>query len=273
MADQPAAPAEPVVASASSEAPATEPSGYMQSNGDFGDNAPDVIRNLMDKKQWTNAEQMANGYTELESFKGGSSIPEADDAEGWAKIHTARGVPETFDKYEYASESGIDLSPELMDGFKQFAHKAGYSQDQLKGAIDFQLDAIAAQGEVYEQQMQEVDKADVEAAKAVYGINYENAMNDANLTSDKHGFTAALEERGIKNIPIVMQMLNHIANLEAEDGIGTSSPPEPPKTLDQQLEDIRSNPAFLDKFAKGRKALMAEYAELNRKIAINKQAR
>jgi len=262
----------PVVAPASSEPPATEPTGYMQSNGDFGENAPDVIRNLMDKKQWTNAEQMATGYTELETFKGGSSIPEADDAEGWAKINTARGVPKEFGGYEYSTESGIDLAPELIDGFKQFAHKAGYSQEQLKGAIDFQLEAVAAQGELYEQQMQEADQADTEATKVHYGINYENAMNDAKLTSDKHGFSTALEERGIRNIPIVTQMLNHIANLEAEDSINRPAEPVASKTLDQQMQDIKDNPAFMDKFDRGHKALMVEFQELNRKIVASRQA-
>lgn len=272
MAEQAAAPEAPVVASAATEAPETEPSSYMQSNGDFGDNAPEVIRNLMEKKQWTNAEQMATGYSELEKFKGGSTVPEADDAEGWAKINDARGVPKEFGGYEYTSESGIDLAPELIDGFKQFAHKAGYSQEQLKGAIDFQLEAVAEQGKIYEQQMEEADQADMEATKIHYGINYENAMNDAKLTSDKHGFSTALEERGIRNMPIVTQMLNHIANLEAEDGINKGAEPVAVKTLDQQMQDIKDNPAFMDKFNRGHKALMTEFQDLNRRIVQSRQA-
>jgi hypothetical protein len=274
MAEQVAteAPATNVIPAASAP-PASEPSGYMQSNGDFGDTAPDVIKSLMEKKQWTNVEQMAAGYTELESFKGGAhTIPEADDAEGWKAINTARGVPETFDKYEYSTDSGIDLSPELMDGFKQMAFNAGYSPAQLKGAIDFQLDAITAQNDIYQQQLEEKAQADVDANKVAYGINYENAMRDADLTANKHGFTVGLEAEGLKGNPIVTKMLNHIANLEAEDGIGGGAPPEPPKSLAQQLEDMKSNPAFMDKFDRGHKALMVEYNDLNRRIAISKQA-
>jgi hypothetical protein len=225
----------------------------------------------MEKKQWTNVEQMATGYGELESFKGGLHVPEADDAEGWAKINLARGVPETFDKYEYtAAEGSPELSDELMGGFKEFAHKLGMSQEQLKGVVDFQLDAVVAQQGVFDQQTEDIEKADVEATKIQYGINYENAMNDAKLTSDKHGFSTALQERGIENIPIVTQMLNHIANLEAEDSIGTGAPPEPPKTLDQQMEDIKGNPAFIEKFNKDHKAVMVEYNELCKKIALSR---
>ncbi|GAG49936.1 unnamed protein product, partial [marine sediment metagenome] len=180
-------PAEPVIPAASAP-PASEPSGYMQTNGDFGDNAPDVIRNLMEKKQWSNVEDLAKGYQELESFKGGAhAIPEAEDVDGWKAINTARGVPESFDKYDYTNDSGIDLAPELMDGFKQMAFDAGYSPEQLKGAIDFQLDAVAAQTEVYEQQLQEKIQADIDTNKVAYGINYENAMRDADLASNRHG--------------------------------------------------------------------------------------
>jgi hypothetical protein len=273
MAEQPAAPEAPVVASATTEAPPTEPSGYMQNNGDFGDNAPEVIRNLMEKKQWTNVEQLATGYSELEKFKGGSVIPEADDTEGWAKINAARGVPESHDKYEYAPAEGMpELNPELMDGFRQFAHSKNLSQEQFAEIVNFQLDAVAAQNEAYEQQMQEMDQADTEATKIIYGVNYENAVNDAKLTADKHGFSTALEERGIRNVPVVTQMLNHIANLEAEDGINRGAAPVAPKTLDQQMQDIKANPAFLNKFDPGHKALMVEFNELNRKIVASRQA-
>jgi hypothetical protein len=265
-------PAEPTIPAASS-APASEPSGYMQSNGDFGDNAPDVIKSLMEKKQWNNVEQLASAYTELESFKGGAhTIPDVEDAEGWKAINTARGVPETYDKYEYSTDTGMELSDELMQGFKEYAHGLNMSQEQLKGVIDFQLDAVMAQEEIYNQQLQEKKQADIDANKVTYGINYENAMRDADLVANRHGFASEIEAEGLKGTPVITKLLNHIANLEAEDGIGSGAPPEPPKSLDQQMEDIKSNPAFMDKFNKDHKALMVQYNALNQKIAISKQA-
>jgi hypothetical protein len=257
---------------AKTDAPSTEPSGYMKVNGDFGDNAPDVIKSLMEKKQWTNVEQMGTGYTELEKMKGGSAIPEADDAEGWAKINAARGVPESFDKYEYSTDSGIELTPELRDGFKQMAHSAGYTPEQLKGAVDFQLEAISEQTKIYDQQMQEKADADITATKEMYGINYENAIRDADTVSSKHGFTADIEAEGIKGLPIVTKLLNHIANLEAEDGIGSGAPADLPKSLEAQMEEITKDPRFTNRLAPNRKELMVRYSELNRKIAQSRQA-
>jgi hypothetical protein len=67
-------------------------------------------------------------------------------------------------------------------------------------------------------------------------------------------------------------MLNHIANLEAEDGINKGEPPEPPRTLEQQMDDIKKNPVFLARHDKGHKALMVEYNDLCRKIALSRQA-
>ena len=93
------APATEPVKTATSEAPATEPSSstsWMNSNGDFGEGVPENIKSLLDAKKWTNINQITEGYSELEKYKGVASgdhlvIPEsAEDVEGWNKIYNRK---------------------------------------------------------------------------------------------------------------------------------------------------------------------------------------
>ncbi len=263
---------------ATTPAPATEPTGWMGNTGEFRDGAPERITELLGKKQWTTVEQMADAYVELETFKGsdkGVMIPNADDenyAEKIGEIFGLLGRPEAADKYEYTTDKEVPLSDELMTGFKQFAFGQNYTQEQMKGAMDFLLDATTAQEEALDQEA-ETKKAEGDAAlKQLYGINYEAAMSDAKLTADRHKYTEDLTNEGVYDLPIVKRLLNHIANIEKEDGIAPGGPPVAAKTLQEQLAEIKANPAFLDKFAPGRKELMANFMRVNQEMANTGQA-
>lgn len=268
---------EPTAVAATS-APATEPTGWMGNTGEFRDGAPEAIQGLLEAKKWTNVEQMATAYSELEKFKGagnGVIIPEADDENYAAKIGEIFGMlgkPESADKYEYTAESNIPLDDALLNGFKEFAHGQNYTQEQLKGAIDFQLDAIAAQEDILTQQLETKKADDTASLQKIYGINYDAAMNDAKLTSDKHGYTEDLANEGVYDLPVVKQLLNHIANLEAEDGVAPGGPAPVTKSLQEQLDEIKADPAFMNKFAPGRKELMERFKRINQEIANSGQA-
>jgi hypothetical protein len=279
MADLATPAAEPTtepVSPASTEAPASEPTGWMGNTGEFRDGTPDRIKALLDKKKWTTVEQLATGYEELEKFKGSGEhlvIPEAEDVDGWENIYNQLGRPETADKYEYTNEKGVALDDSLMGLFKEYAHKTGKTQSQFQGDIDFQIDAIAAQEEVYNQQAAEKSEADTAKLKQMYGINYETAMRDAGLTADRHNVSGEIEAEGLGNIPVVKQLLNIIANLEAEDGIGAPGGGAVEKSLDEQMSEIMASEAFKERFHKDHKTTMAKYMDLNRQIANSGGAR
>lgn len=263
---------------AATPAPGTEPTGWMGDTGEFREGAPERITELIGKKQWTTVEQMADSYMELEAFKGsdkGIMIPDVDDenfADKMGNIYDSLGRPKTAGEYKYDGERKDMLSDELMGLFKDYAHGSGKSQAQFESDIDFQLDAIVAQEGILAQQLEEQKLANVDELKQIYGINYEAAMSDAALTSDKHGYAEKITGEGLEDSPIVKILLNHIANIEKEDGIVPNGGAPVVKTLQEQLADIKADPAFLNKFAPGRKELMARFMEVNQKIAASENA-
>jgi len=259
---------------AQSDAPASEPTSWMNSNGDFGDGAPENVRTLLEKKKWTNINQLADGYTELEKFKGVASgkhiaLPEdMNDQEAMSKIYNQLGRPETSDKYEYTNNTDIELSDELMSGFKEFAHKHNYTQSQLEGAIDFQLEAVKAGNEIFEQQQAAAREESVSAMKQKWQTEYEPTMTKINATAEKLQVKEYFEQLGIDKDPRIVNMLLTIANSDSEDAIDTTKGETPlATTLQDQLKEIVKSDAFTQRFHPDHKETMARYMELNTRIA------
>ncbi len=245
---------------------------WINSNGDFGEGVPESIQGLLEKKKWTNVSQLADGYTELEKFKGSGEhlvIPEsADDVEGWNKVFTAIGKPESADKYEFTNETGIELSDDLMKGFKDFAHAANYTQKQLAGAIQFQLEAIKAGDEMYATQQAERKTENIESMKQKWQADYEPTVTKIDATAEKLGVKAYFENMGIDKKPEIVNMLLTIANSDSEDLLNTNgdSPPAP-TTLQGKLDEIMKSEAYNKRFHPDHKKVMGEFMDLNQQIA------
>ncbi len=251
----------------------TEAKTWMNPNGDFGEGVPDNIKTLLDKKKWTNVNQLADGYVDLEKFKGAGEhlvIPEStDDVEGWNKVFTAIGKPESADKYEFTNDTGIELSEDLMKGFKDFAHAANYTQSQLAGAIQFQLEAIKASDELYTAQQTERKTENIDAMKQKWQADYESTVTKIDTTAEKLGVKEYFQNMGIDKEPEIINMLLTIANSDSEDrlsvddGGGTPAP----TTLQDKLVEIMKSKEYLERFHPGHKAKMVEFMEINQQIA------
>ncbi len=258
------------------DASAAEPpdgaTSWIKSNGDFGEGVPESIKGLLDKKKWTNVNQLADGYTELEKFKGVGDhlfVPESvDDVDGWDKVFNAIGRPENVDGYAFDNQTGIELSDDLMAGFKAFAHKAGYSQKQLEGAIQFQLEAIKAGDEIYTAKQTERKTENIESMKQKWQADYEPTVTKIDATAEKLGVKAYFENMGIDKEPEIVNMLLTIANSDSEDLLEPSgdSPPAP-TTLQDKLKEIMASEEYLQRFHPGHKAKMQEFMDLNQQIA------
>ncbi|KKK97818.1 hypothetical protein LCGC14_2648920, partial [marine sediment metagenome] len=225
---------EPVIP-AQTTAPDTEPTGWMSPTGELRESAPDNIRELFEKKKWNNVNQVVDGYIDLEKLVGAGEhlfLPEsAEDIEGWDKVYNLLGRPPTYDKYEFTNESGLEISDELINSFKQLAHKEGYTQKQLAGAIQFQLDAVIAQGQIEEKLISEQQEANVQVLKQKYGeANYGAKITGARIIADSLGIYKTLEEKGLASDPAIIEMLVNINKRTAEDVITSGAEGEQEKT-------------------------------------------
>ncbi len=232
---------------------------------------------LVKSKGWDGADAALKSYSELEKFKGAGEhllIPKDDDVDGWNKVYNMIGRPDTPDKYEFTNDTGVEISDELMNGFKAFAHKAGYNQKQLSGAIQFQLEAVKASETLFAQQRQERTDGHVSAMKQKWQDEYEPTVTKIDATAEKLGVKAFLDEMGISKEPEIVNMLLTIANSDSEGELRADGLPAPvAKDLPEQLKDIMASEAFQNKFHVDHKKVMASYMELNHKIANSGQGR
>lgn len=245
--------------------------GWVNPDGIFGDGVPEKIKNLIEAKKWNSIEQVVEGYTNLEKMTGTGKhllIPDDDDPEAWAEVYNTLGRPETPDGYEFEEDEEVPLEADLMDMFRQFAHKENYTKKQAASAIAFYQDVVKmakkADAESKETQKQE----NIAALKQKWGeANYEGKVKGARAIADKLGIYRTLEAKGLASDPEIISMLDTIASRAAEDVITPSTPAELSKSPLEELEEIKKSPAFTDKFAPGRKELMKRFMELNTIIA------
>ncbi len=262
---------------AQTTAPETEPTGWMSPTGEVREGSPESVQKLMEAKKWTTMEQVVSGYNELEKFQGIGNhlvIPEAEDAEGWENVYKSLGRPEEADKYEVAYEGEVQISDELTSSFKQFAHKVGLTQKQFNDVVNFQLDAVTAQLEAAGVANTTKQEANVATLKEKYGeANYGAKVTGARIIADSLGIYNTLEAKGLASDPDIIDMLVTINERTSEDVITPQPPPAPPKSLQDQLKDIKENPAYMDKFHADHKAVMVQYMALNQEIANSGQAK
>lgn len=235
---------------------------------------------LVKAKGWTGSDDVLKGYSELEKFKGVASgdhivLPKSvDDVEGWDKLFNAVGRPETADKYTYDNQSGIELGDELMNGFKAFAHQAGYSQKQLEGAIGFQLDAIKASNEIFDKQQADSKAENIASMKQKWGADYDPTWTKVDAMAEKLQVKGLFEELGIDTNPAIVNMLLTVANSDSESLLNEGGdPPAAAKDLTEQMEDLKKNPALMDKFHVDHDKVYKAFMELNQRIANAGQGR
>lgn len=256
-------------------APDTEPTGWMSPDGEIRESAPENIQTLFAAKKWTNIRQAVDAYTELEKFTGVGKhlvIPEAEDAEGWNSVYDALGRPETHDKYEFEYGGDIELSEELTGQFKQFAHGLGLTQKQFNSLVNFQLDAVGAQSEAYNAQVEAQKQENIASLQLKWGANYETKIKGARIIADSLGIYQTLEAKGLASDPVIIEMLDTIASRTSEDAITPQTPAVAGKTPLEELEEIKKSEAFLKRFHPKHKETMLRFMALNQQIANSGQA-
>lgn len=262
------------VKEAQTQAPATEPSGWMTPDGQIRDGAPEAVANLSKTKGWDTVEKIVEGFVGLERFKGVGEhlvIPEAEDAEGWNAVYERLGRPKDHEGYELSYEGDVQISEDLTGQFKQFAHGLGLNQNQFAKIVNFQLDAVGAQAEAQEVQVAENREVNISAMKTKWGQEYETTDKRVDDMAQKLGVLEFFRDHGIDKDPEVVNMLLTISNSDTEDVLTSTPPPAPQKTPMERLSEIKESEAFKQKFHVDHRKIMAEYMAVNQEIANSGQ--
>ena len=270
---------EPVI-KAQTEAPGTEPTGWMPLSDEQRNTIPENIKGLFESKKWSSVEEVANSYSELEKVLGrGEHIfkPESpDDADGWGKYWQQLGVPDDVNGYEYEPDETVPFEEVVLGRFKEFSKKIHLNKDQSAGLVQFQREIIKeamatdAQAEEEATAQAEADMEVVRKAlvtKAGGEVAYQNMMVEARQTADNLGIYQTLERLGLASNPEVIGMLTTIAEKVTEGVLAPSTPVVQTKDPQTEIEEIQANPIWFDKFNPKRKALQERFMQLNMQIA------
>ncbi|RTL04986.1 hypothetical protein EKK58_09270 [Candidatus Dependentiae bacterium] len=104
--------------------------------------AEDPVRELMKAKGYKNPNEVAMAYHNLNKLQNNAPdamvIPkDAKDKEGWDKVYTKLGRPETIDKYpEFKTAEGREADANLMKLGKEIFFELGASPDKAQAMVD-----------------------------------------------------------------------------------------------------------------------------------------
>jgi len=221
---------------------------------------------LMEKKGW-DVDGMAKGYAELERFKSGINpdsvyLPtDQEDVEGWAKVYTAMGRPDSVDGYKFTTESKVEVDNDLVKRFGEFAYEKGLSQSQYNDILNLQLGLV----EEATQAMEEAEIAsalEAEAAlKKEWKEDYDTRCQEAGEMAAKLGVAELLKKKGLAGDTEIIQMFDNLKQSTKEGHLPKPEAVSQPDSK-QEMKDIQSNPAWMDRTHPEHKQLHARFLEL-----------
>lgn len=215
-----AAPAAPVVAPVV-EGSTGQPAPALANT--FTDSLPEDLRGVETLKKFKDLPGLAKSYVEFEKHVGGTlKVPtEKSDAAEWNAFYSKLGRPEKPDGYTIEEPKdlppGVTWNSEVVKAFAARAHTAGYSNAQVKAALDFHTELVKEQAKSFWTQERgiatlETELKSKEAATEVV-VNVQRGIKQL---ADPD-FREFLDTTGAGNNPAVLKFLSKVGKLFKED--------------------------------------------------------
>ncbi|UOF78748.1 putative protease [Caudoviricetes sp.] len=217
------------------------PSDTMASNA--GGSAPAVNwqehipPDLKDKGCWAPVKDqplstVLKNYVHAQEHIGKAiSIPDKeDDVEGWNKVYTRLGRPDSPDKYAYnlPKVDGLTWREEGFKDFSKVAHASGLTAKQATSVVDWFTKTSGAQHQLQTQAALDAESKVSAALKQEYGTNYPAYMGFAKQAAAKYFGPGKADTvmDAFRHDPDVLKGLVRLGRELAEDGAFGTKPYE-----------------------------------------------
>jgi hypothetical protein len=252
-------------------APVTE-TNWINTDGTFGDlsKAPEGVSDFITKKGFKDYQQQCKSHQELETMMGNREnlvrIPEEGDEAGFRLMATKLGCPLKPEDYAYQAKDGDPMDDSLLGLFKQAAYKDGMPQRAFQDTVDFQVNAVKSANKIYEDGIA-TEKAEAQkalrgrfASDDAYEVYTKKALIFADQFKLEGGSSAAdvLERKGLAYDPEILDLFNALADSTKEDPLQYSQARTSPNK-EQQLDEIKKNPAFVNAMDPDHNKLMEQF--------------
>ncbi len=197
---------------------------------------------------------------------------DANDAEGWAAVRKALGVPEQPNGYgQFQPATGnLALSADQLGALDKAMFDAGAPPAARNAALKTYHEMAAAAEQADEAAWTADVNKNLAALKTEWGQQYEPFLK-AGETAAKavlgEDFTKFLKDARLDDHPTVKRAFYNLAKMTAEDGRVAAIPGagtgETPAEAQRKIDGIRTHPALRDAAHPEHNAMVAEWKRLH----------
>jgi len=235
----------------------------------LGDDAkadPDITR-------YKTGEDFYKGFKEQSKLVGakGVVIPDENSDDGVKSAYRkALGIPEAAEGYNFAELEGlhpeVKITPEVVAGFKAFAHKHSLSAKQAEGIFP-EYFGMVSDGFNKRDETAILNKNEsIAALRNDWGKDFDQNSTIARRLVEKFGGKEVLAEFGdLGNKPKIMKFLSNLGKTISEDGfvgIGSQDLSTDATGAKGRIKEIEADPDFMDQSKPKHKALVDERTAL-----------
>lgn len=165
----PAADATPTPAPAAAPTPDATPT--PPASPEWMATLPEDLRADATLSRYTSIDELARGHIEAHKAAKAKAVPLPGDTEESRKAFADALRPQSIDAYDFGELPEV-IDKGLVEGFRDFAFKAGHPPHMAKEALDFYSGAMAARIE----EENKASVADVESYAKDYGSQYQTKI-------------------------------------------------------------------------------------------------
>jgi hypothetical protein len=261
-----AAPSETVEAEA--EAPA---SGWTEGMSEES-------QGFVENKGWKNADQALESYRSLETAMRTPAdqllrLPKEGDSEAWGEVYNRMGRPEEPSGYKFEDNDVPDGGFGLRENLREWAHKAGLSQNQASAILEGYHERIVELGGEMESQKAEQRTADDLALRKEWGGAWEENVSAGRLFRQRFGIDGdmmdkledALGYRGVLELSasIGRGLGEHGMPNGAEDSGEGLTYGMTPGAAKAKIGDLTLDKDFMEQYLAGRPEAVARMTRLH----------
>jgi len=187
-------------------------------------NVSDEIKADKNLQGITDINQLAEQFSNAQKLIGKKTInkiPGQDATEEERQsFFRELGVPDNPEKYELNTESvpeGAELDENLLNNFKDTAHKLNMTPDQAQGLMDWFHQQTGQSLQEAQQQNEQQKQEAMQALKQEWGRDFDKNLQVANRLVDKYELSGILDQEKLSNSPDLAKALNQIAKDMGED--------------------------------------------------------
>jgi len=209
---------------------------------------PPGLREEPSLKTFDSVDKLAKSYVNAVKMIGGNpdnmvAIP--DEGETWDDFYNKIGRPEKANDYQFGDENGE------LDGFREFAHDTGLTQDQADNILKLYGDIQEEQEEAHQNGLEELRTNTTMELQKEWGKNYDGKMDYAKRAFAQFAtpeLSQLMDESGMGNHPEMLRVFAKVGELMGEDslvvGTGLGSSQLSPEQAQQEIQALYSDKEF-----------------------------